>query len=46
MAPNFFMHSQDSVRVDFDSRRLGSRHAEVRDVSYEEAGRRMEDMGL
>ena len=42
MAPEFFMHSQDSGKaLHYDARRLGSRHAKVRDVRYEEAVRRM-----
>ena len=43
----FFMHSEhNSLRDDREARRLGTRHARVRDVSYEEATRRLDEMGL
>ena len=44
--PDFFMHSEDSVRDDYKSQHLGSRHGAVRDVSYAEAVQRLEQTGL
>jgi hypothetical protein len=40
------MHSEDSVRDDYKSQHLGSRHGAVRDVSYAEAVQRLEQTGL
>eukprot|EP00966_Prymnesium_polylepis_P328486 7384285-Prymnesium_polylepis.1 len=41
-----FMHSEYSERDDHDARRVGSRHAKVRDLSYAEATQKLEEMGL
>ena len=46
MQPDFFMHSQSSVRDDYKSWNLGSRNGAVRDVSYAAATQRLEEMGL
>jgi hypothetical protein len=43
---DFFMHSEHSMRDDYDASRLGSRHSRVRDVSYVEATQKLEQMGL
>ena len=44
--PDMFMHSEHSERDDYKARNLGSRNGKVRDVSYDEATRRLEEMGL
>ena len=46
MQPDFFMHSQSSVRDDYKSFsiNLGSRNGAVRDVSYATATQRLEEM--
>jgi hypothetical protein len=41
-----FMHSPHSVRDDWQSVQLGSRHSAMRDVSYPEAVQKLEEMGL
>ena len=43
---DFFMHSEHSMRDDYDASRLGSRHARTRDVTYAEATKQLEEMGL
>ena len=43
---DFFMHSADSIRVDFDARRIGSWQDAVRDVSYAEAMAKLDEQGL
>ena len=40
------MHSADSIRVDFDARRIGSWQDAVRDVSYAEAMAKLDEQGL
>ena len=40
---DLFMKSEYSQRDDHDARRVGSRHARVRDVSYDEATQRLEE---
>ena len=45
-ATSHFMHSEHSVRGDYESRRLDFRHVASRDVSYAEAVQTLEEMGM